>query len=207
MTTDQSFLLTFTSDNSISGKGFRIRFKVVQEGCKGVIKSNGKILIPDDKYAETNNVSCFWSINAPLNFNIELKFETFDLSPEDNCSESIHTAFDKQQRIFCGDNIPPRRVVTDSNVVNITFSSLKSPKFSKKDEKYYIEILFVERINTVSTAHPSSTQCGVQSVPFTSVPVSERIVNGKVAANGNFPWLVMIGRPGITCGGTLVSNR
>lgn len=211
MMTDQSFLLTFTSDSSISGKGFRIRFEVLGETCGGVVKSKGKILTPDDEYNDKENHSCFWSINAPHNRNIELRFVTFDLTQTTNCSERVHLAFDEQQRIFCADNIPPRQLVTDSNIANVTFFSMKSmsPKSSKNGEKFYIEVIFVDKNRTSASTHTPTIQCGVQSVPFASgdADVSERIVNGKIAAHGNFPWLVMIGRPGVTCGGTLISNR
>lgn len=201
MITDQSFLLQFTSDSSVSGKGFRIGAEVLHVLCGGVVKQDSYII----SYSDTpEKERCVWTISSPPGDSIEIEFVSFDLTWDVDCTKRVDIAYGEERRVFCGGKLPPKRVKTDSSVVKVTFTSRSS--LPSKGKGFTVKIHFLQR---KQPAVPTSKiQCGIQSVPFPAGDsVSEKIVNGNVAANGNFPWLVMIAKPQVTCGGTLISKR
>ena len=81
----ETLVLKFETDNSISKKGFQVSFQEIT-GCGGNVTENGtKVTTPNFPEKYGRNVKCTWIIAAPQNHFIELKLDSFQLEFEALC--------------------------------------------------------------------------------------------------------------------------
>lgn len=115
--TDQNMVtISFISDSSIPGRGFKANYTVVDATCGGVVKELGHRIQPpsdtNDDYIRHAN--CTWIIVAPPNHIVQLTFESFDLEyGMPSCYFDFVRVTDgvgdgvAEIGKFCGNRIPP----------------------------------------------------------------------------------------------------
>lgn len=124
-------LLLFQSDSSISGKGFKATYSLIDLKCGGVIKKVGiEIKPPKDSSYSTyeHDADCVWVIVAPKGFVVQLTFYSFQLEQSSDCSLDYVNVYEgtvangTKIQTYCGVNLPP---VTQSNgnVLSLKFVS------------------------------------------------------------------------------------
>ncbi|XP_045623432.1 cubilin [Procambarus clarkii] len=124
-------LLTFHSDQSVRGKGFRASYVTLLDGCGGLFTAvQGSIHSP--KYPELYDVhsDCEWTIRVDPLHVVELNFTDFDIEPSANCTFDYLTVYDgegeeaPQLMQHCGSTLPnPTLVRSSTNVMTIRFKA------------------------------------------------------------------------------------
>ncbi|XP_039254750.2 uncharacterized protein LOC120331691 [Styela clava] len=213
MKSDVAFFLVFKSDDTVQDKGFRIKAEILNNKCGGLVTKDGDIISsPNHPLPYIGGTKCKWSLQAPSKkHTIELQFQHFDLISSKDCSDSVIIDGEGFKRIsYCGGQTPRGVIILNENTANITFKtkSRTNSKPIKGGKGFAVKVNFVSTEKTIADDRSIRPQCGIQSVPFaTADPATDRIVNGQKAQNGNFPWVVQIGKPRLNCGGSLINDQ
>ncbi|KAG7465348.1 hypothetical protein MATL_G00175510 [Megalops atlanticus] len=137
ISTSNTMMLEMVSDSGTGGRGFLAYFSGGKphmdehQFCGGRLsKPDGFVKTPN--WPEANypaGISCSWHISVEPNMVIEVKFEKFDLEPDNYCRYDYVAFFnggesDDSRRIgkYCGD-VVPENVVTNGNELLIQFVS------------------------------------------------------------------------------------
>ncbi|CAI5455008.1 unnamed protein product [Caenorhabditis angaria] len=119
--------LTFTSDASVSRRGFQAQYssvcggRLIAESTPGHIYSHATF--SDSKYGK--NQDCSWSVSAKnAGRGVRLHFSTFNLEAEDDCHYDYVEVYDGSEANpdmlfgrFCGDTIPEIITSTGSEIL------------------------------------------------------------------------------------------
>lgn len=205
MKTNGHFELNFTSDESISRKGFRIVIDIISSECGGEVRTNGDLILsPNYPSRYPPNTKCQWSIEAPSrNFDIEIKVSFIDLTNDDGkCTDKVVISADNtSDTTLCGRDTPSDDIFININGSAAMVQFHSSTPNGKSGKGFALQVIFVERPS------PGLLQCGIQSIPLGSAnPVSDRIVGGSRASIQNFPWMMHIDGERTYCAGTLISK-
>lgn len=121
--------ISFTSDHSVQGRGFKANYSLVDATCGGVIKELGhQIQPPSIGDAYSRNANCTWIIVAPPNHIIQLTFDSFDLETGAQCYFDYVRVIDGISNTgsdigtYCGNRIPPI-IHSTTDVLTINFKS------------------------------------------------------------------------------------
>lgn len=207
--THDTFFLVFSTDSSTARKGFKLLVETLNNDCGGIVGTDGQeITSPNYPHSYSGGLSCQWTVKAPTpDHTIEIKFQNLDLGPEKTCSDYLKIVGEKKnnEQLLCSSQIIQTQMTFNESLVNITFKTLERGKaMVKKIGKGFSLRVFFHREGTVEKQEQQ--QCGIQHVSSWD-DAQDRIVNGKQAKRGSFPWVVMIGRPTISCGGSLLNER
>lgn len=73
---------------------------------------------PSYPYAYKDNLDCYWTIRAPLNFRIKLEFRIFSLENSVDCQNDFIALYDGKRFVnsYCGNNIPPVFVSKENEI-------------------------------------------------------------------------------------------
>ncbi|XP_076878260.1 ovochymase-2 isoform X2 [Brachyhypopomus gauderio] len=127
--------LQFVSDFDVSGAGFSVRFRPVDEdfilesgcGIVALFQSQRAVRSPNYPQPYSNNTHCRWVVYAPEGYVVKLHFTDFDLEQSENCdydSLSVFGDFDARDEIVvvCGHSLPPP-VLSYGRVMSVQFRS------------------------------------------------------------------------------------
>lgn len=123
--------ISFKSDFSVDGHGFRANYSTTFIGCGGILKEKvGSIASPSHPTGYPSEKKCTWIISAPKNHVIQLTWVTFHLEYSVNCAYDSITVYDNNtgpglgglMGKFCG-NTPPETMFSSSNLMTIVFES------------------------------------------------------------------------------------
>lgn len=152
ISTHNLLTILFTSDSSISGRGFKANYSIVDIECGGIISTLGTEIKPkpgddeDDGY--TANANCTWIIMAPKRHFVQLTFSSFNLELFPACDADSVTVFDgipsagSQINRYCGTQVPPV-LRSSSNILSLTFVS----DFSYQTDGFAATYDFIDSIN------------------------------------------------------------
>ncbi|KAJ6642436.1 Cubilin like [Pseudolycoriella hygida] len=100
--------LIFSSDSYVEGRGFTSRYYL--DNCGGNVTNSSVIEVPrkeSGKYADY--LTCLWYLKAPANNKIVIRFEYFELEPNDQCKydsvevfQGLKTDADQRKAMLCG---------------------------------------------------------------------------------------------------------
>lgn len=125
-TTDNHLFISFVSDASIEGSGFKLVFEAHSQACGGVIELNdgdppGYITSPNYPQNYPQNIDCFWVISVPNGEAVKIDFEDeFYIEPSDNCLHDyleLHDGSNLNAELIsrlCGNTRPSTQVSTGS---------------------------------------------------------------------------------------------
>ncbi|XP_037084279.1 tolloid-like protein 2 [Pollicipes pollicipes] len=122
--------MTFTSDGSVQRKGFIGAHSTV---CGGYLYAEWEVqhLYSHAKYGDENydnRAECDWTIEAPVGYNVRLRFLTFELEDEQDCGYDgveVLDGFDETAHVphkYCGNQVPPP-IVSTREVLRVLFKS------------------------------------------------------------------------------------
>lgn len=129
ISTHNQMTLKFESDNSISAKGFKANYTLVDSSCGGVIRVRGLEIKPPQSWdgeSYDSNANCTWIIVAPAKHVVQLSFTSFNLESFPNCAADHLTIIDGNPSSgsminkFCGTQIPPI-IVSSGPVLSLVF--------------------------------------------------------------------------------------
>lgn len=108
-------LLTYINNNRKEGmKGFAAHYEAVCGGEVNVTsESEFRLESPNYPLDYLPNKECIWKISVPEEFQVALKFQSFEVENHDSCVYDyveIRDGYDASSRligIFCGYKIPP----------------------------------------------------------------------------------------------------
>lgn len=77
--------LIFSTDMWLERKGFNLKYHL--DSCGGDVKNTTYIEVPRNPVTNSyhNNLVCLWNVTAPADKKIVIRFEHFDLEPNDYC--------------------------------------------------------------------------------------------------------------------------
>lgn len=114
LSTAHSMLMAFRSDPSVQRNGFRATHSTV---CGGRLSASPipAILYSHAKYGDQNygsRAECNWIVTAPGSGRVRLRFQSFDLEPEQDCAYDfvqILDGFESSPSLgkYCGNKLPP----------------------------------------------------------------------------------------------------
>lgn len=197
------FGLEFTSDATISGKGFRVEIEIINNKCGGYVRTNGDyITSPNYPSQYQPNSMCEWLVEAPSNnYEVQVKIVALDFPSNQNCEDKVIITSGKMSRLLCGSNTPKKLIRVKGGTAKIQFLSGDKVTLGKNKNGFALRVYFVKRHSK------EIRQCGVQSVPFGYAdPVAERIVGGTKAELTNLPWLIHIEANSTYCAGSLITK-
>ncbi|XP_048829560.1 ovochymase-2 [Brienomyrus brachyistius] len=127
--------LQFTSDTSVTGRGFSVQFTAVKpdpgmgSGCGVTALLQDEGLVQTPRYPEFygNQSRCHWVIQAPKAYVIKLEFTDFDVEQSEGCvydSLTVLADVDGTEKIavLCGGSHPPP-VLSYENLMVLQFHS------------------------------------------------------------------------------------
>lgn len=121
--------LKFVSDTSISAKGFKANYTLVDSSCGGVVRVQGLEIKPPRSWDGENydsNANCTWIIVAPTKHVVQLSFTSFNMESFPNCGADHLTIIDGNPSSgsmisqFCGTQLPPI-IVSSGPVLSMVF--------------------------------------------------------------------------------------
>lgn len=131
--------LIFKTDRFIEKRGFKVAFNI--DKCGGIVNTSTvitSIRLNNSTEGYPSDVRCLWNITAPQNQNIIIRFEEFDLEPNDQClldSVDVYRGYRslKQSRLIrlCGNItnlISPVNVQSNKALVEFRSDSSVSGK-------------------------------------------------------------------------------
>uniref|UniRef100_A0A3B3QTG6 Ovochymase 2 n=1 Tax=Paramormyrops kingsleyae TaxID=1676925 RepID=A0A3B3QTG6_9TELE len=131
----RSATLQFTSDTSVTGRGFSVRFTAVKpdpgmgSGCgvTALLQDEGLVQTPQYPECYGNQSRCHWVIQAPKAHVIKLEFTDFDVEQSEGCvydSLTVLADVDGTEKIavLCGGTRPPP-VLSYENLMVLQFHS------------------------------------------------------------------------------------
>merc|ERR1711976_929218 len=133
-----SLFLKFTSDSSVTAKGFSVRYSRPDSACSGgdprvidvAIGETGTLTSPGHPEDYPANLQCGWALTTSSNGAVELEFDTFVIEEEDleGCRwdyvEIVDPVSDETNR-HCGNDTPAART-SAGNSINVFFVSDQS---------------------------------------------------------------------------------
>lgn len=145
--------ITFKSDASIAGRGFKANYSFVDSVCGGVLKTLGTQIKPplDSDLSYAPSSLCKWVIVAPIGYLVQLSFSTFEIETHPSCRFDSVMLYDGTEAggaeigKFCGSTIPPV-TVSSGNVLSIVFSS----DYSFSYEGFLANYNFIEAKNCMN---------------------------------------------------------
>lgn len=112
----------FRSDVTVSGRGFDISYRAIENGCGGYYTSStGLILSPNYPQNYPTNSYCTWTLQAIGAHLMELNFLDFEMPVSSNCSESYVAVHDGNTRNYpllvkhCGNSFLPLQNLTSTD--------------------------------------------------------------------------------------------
>ncbi|CAK8692088.1 unnamed protein product [Clavelina lepadiformis] len=205
--TENSFLLQFITDSSVSYSGFEARIDTLTETCGGFVTKNAQtITSPGYPRSYPAGLNCTWSIEAfNAGYSIEIQFSKLQLNYSEGCTkDSISVTYGNETSgVYCGVVDQPPRLLINSHQASLNFFTTERDLKSPGQKGFTATVYFIPRLTDGSQAE----RCGVQEVsPWgAGGPVQARIVGGQAAIPGSWPWVAMI--DGATCGGALLNER
>ncbi|XP_015790048.1 tolloid-like protein 1 [Tetranychus urticae] len=130
LSSSNKLYMIFKSDPSVQRKGFKATHTTV---CGGrlIATSNVEHLYSHAKYGDSNydkKEDCDWVIEAPDGYRVRLRFLTFEIEAENDCSYDyveIFDGYDTSSRLigrYCGNTLPPE-VLSTSEYLLVRFHS------------------------------------------------------------------------------------
>ncbi|XP_015793831.1 dorsal-ventral patterning tolloid-like protein 1 [Tetranychus urticae] len=121
LSSSNKLYMIFKSDPSVQRKGFKATHTTV---CGGrlIATSNVEHLYSHAKYGDSNydkKEDCDWIIEAPDGYRVRLRFLTFEIEAENDCSYDyveIFDGYDTSSRLigrYCGNTLPPEVLSTN----------------------------------------------------------------------------------------------
>jgi len=136
--TGGTIFISFTSDSSVTDKGFSARFYRPDGACSGGeprvievgIGETGTLTSPNHPDDYPANSECAWTLQAPSNGAVELEFDVFVIEEEDldGCRWDYVEILDpvtQETNRHCGNDTPPART-SAGNELTINFNSDQS---------------------------------------------------------------------------------
>lgn len=138
ISTGSRMLVTYVTSNRQSGHGgFTANYEAV---CGGDVDLDGVGHLESPNYPEEyqSNKECVWRLTVPQDYQVALKFQSFEIESHDNCVYDYveiidgHEADSKSIGKYCGYKIPPD-IRSTGNKLLVKFvsdSSVQKPGFS-----------------------------------------------------------------------------
>ncbi|KAK7065275.1 hypothetical protein SK128_012047 [Halocaridina rubra] len=134
--------IKFRTDSSISNRGFIANYTTIDTRCGGVFRElSGHINSPNSPDTYPGNLDCYWVLDLPSGYVIQLTWHTFVLESHYNCAYDYVEIFDNSSiagnggqmgERYCGNTLPPVMTSSD-NLMTIHFhadSSVNHDGFS-----------------------------------------------------------------------------
>ncbi|XP_055631741.1 tolloid-like protein 1 [Toxorhynchites rutilus septentrionalis] len=126
VSTGSRMLLSYaTSFRQASMRGFAAQYEAI---CGGDISGNGRLESPNYPAEYLANKECVWRITVPRDFQVALKFQSFEVENHDNCAYDYVEVRDGDSAdsrligVFCGYKTPPD-MRSSSNKMFVKFVS------------------------------------------------------------------------------------
>lgn len=132
-------LVTYiTSENQVSHRGFAANYEAV---CGGDVELDGVGHLESPNYPEEYQSSkeCVWRLTVPQDYQVALKFQSFEIENHDNCVYDYvevrdgHNSDSPLIGVYCGYKLPPDirstgnkllvKFVSDSSVQKAGFAA------------------------------------------------------------------------------------
>lgn len=123
--------IRFTSDVSVTGRGFYANYTTINTKCGGIHKENtGIINHPSETTTQySNDQTCTWMLIAPEGMHIKLTWNRFELENMPSCNSDYVLIIEIDENNdnntlgkYCGSTLPPA-LTTSSNRLMIKFVS------------------------------------------------------------------------------------
>ncbi|XP_015588432.1 tolloid-like protein 2 isoform X3 [Cephus cinctus] len=147
VSTGSRMLVTYVTSNRQSGyRGFNANYEAV---CGGELELNGVGHLESPNYPEEYQSSkeCVWKLTVPQDYQVALKFQSFEIENHDNCVYDYvevrdgHNADSPLIGVYCGYKIPPDiksagnkllvKFVSDGSVQKAGFSATFMKEFDE----------------------------------------------------------------------------
>ncbi|XP_037518747.1 venom serine protease 34 [Rhipicephalus sanguineus] len=212
---DSVILMRMYTDADGRDRGFRIRVRLYQSPCGGLLRvfRSGYITSPDFPYSYGAHRLCVWRIQAMYGMRIKLSFDGyFDIRSDDHdtcfmdyLEISRSGNFQKDSQRYCGQT-RPKTIMSTTNRVELKFVTDCCEEGRGFKLRYdIIPSWFVTPTRPTERYQPvpcHTTDCGK---PQELLP---RIVGGQEYTEHKHPWLVAIfdSYNSFICVGSLVSR-
>ncbi|XP_076628821.1 cubilin [Colletes latitarsis] len=128
--THNFMFLKFSTDGSVSGRGFMANYTTIPSRCGGLLKAPvGTIQSPVDDEKYLNYETCIWTIQAPPGYVVQIMWLTFDLEYHNECMNDYvkiyeyHTISEADLLgTFCGTKKPPI-ITSQGNSMTVRFET------------------------------------------------------------------------------------
>lgn len=118
-----------TSDRTTTSiRGFSANYETVCGGDVNIEEEHGRLESPNYPDDYQPNKECIWRITAPENYQVALKFQSFEIENHDNCAYDYvvirngHTADSPLIGLYCGYKLPPD-IQSTGNKLYVRFAS------------------------------------------------------------------------------------
>ncbi|XP_063063043.1 cubilin [Engraulis encrasicolus] len=124
-----ALVVNFTSDSSVSAKGFRATYAASTSSCGGNFHmESGAFNSPNFPDAYPPNIECVWYIHSSPGNGLQLSFTMFQLQQSTNCNNDYLEVreFNSTGRLigrFCGDSLPSNYTSLTGHILWIKFVS------------------------------------------------------------------------------------
>jgi len=209
--------LEFSSDSSVRGNGYHIRFEAISpsdsnggDGNDGdsdddvdrcgelsltALNTAGTITSPNHPSNYPNNMDCSWRITAPEGKIIRLNVSSFQMEDHSSCSYDKLTI---GEEYYCGDDIPPV-IYSASNELTVEFHTDVSQTYEGFSLTY--QAINADEVDIPETEN-EDVPCGI--VPA-DLGILANIVGGVDATDDFYPWQVVLNRHGsFICGASII---
>ncbi|XP_068604308.1 cubilin [Brachionichthys hirsutus] len=133
-----SLVVNFTTDQSVSGKGFRAIYSASTSSCGGdLLMESGAFNSPNYPDAYPSNVECVWTIRSSPGNRLQLSFIIFHLQTSYNCQNDYLEIREGNSTgplvgRFCGSRLPSNFTSVIGHILWIKFvtdASISGPGF------------------------------------------------------------------------------
>ncbi|XP_050485193.1 bone morphogenetic protein 1-like [Bombus huntii] len=152
VSTGSRMLVTYVTSNHQTGhRGFTASYEAV---CGGEIEveDTGHLESPNYPEGYQSSKECVWKLSVPQNFQVALKFQSFEIENHDNCVYDYvevrdgHNADSPLIGVYCGYKIPPD-IKSTGNKLLVKFvsdGSVQKAGFSATFMKEFDECVLIE---------------------------------------------------------------
>lgn len=122
----------FSSDASITGRGFVANYSFIDVECGGIVKDSSEVIKSpmdiDGNGVYKSNAVCRWLVYAPKGFVIQMNFISFELEMDSSCKYDFVEIFNNGSGMgdkvgpFCGTNAP-KVITTTDNIATVYFQT------------------------------------------------------------------------------------
>ncbi|XP_067663247.1 cubilin-like [Haliotis asinina] len=126
--------ITFHSDSSVTGKGFRLKYSAADNSCSSRLAASQYtekyLTSPGYPSSKANNMHCTWTLSAMVGYIIKVKIVNLSLGT--SCSSDYllfsdgSSPYATQLGRYCGNNPRDGTVVSSGNHMNIVFHTNSS---------------------------------------------------------------------------------